>query len=85
MTSCARPATFLLGFGKLVQQPVLVLGHGLAPRLDQGRNRRVGLTVPALLDHDLLLLADKVLQVGQVEDFGPNSLSKSCFRISTRS
>ena len=56
----------LLGFGKVVEQPAFVLGHGLAPRLDQGGNRGVGLAVPALLDQDLLPLADKVLQFGQV-------------------
>ena len=56
----------LLGFGEVVEQTALVLGHGLAPRLDQGGNRGVGLAVPALLDQDLLPLADQILQFGQI-------------------
>ena len=62
ITSWARPAAFCSALASSSSRPCVVLGDGLAARLLQGRDGRIAFAQPALLDQELLLLADQVLQ-----------------------
>src|SRR5262249_18687116 len=64
-----QPGGLLLSLGQFIKQCALIFGGRPDPGFDQPGNRFPDLAVPALLHQKVLLLADQLLEVGQVLQF----------------
>jgi hypothetical protein len=65
-----------LGFRRreIARETAAIFGERLRPRLLDRRHRRFGFAQLALLDEQLLLLANEILQVGQIDELRPQFL-----------
>ena len=53
----------------LIEKAAAVFGLDLGTRLNQGRDRSISFTITTLLDKKILLLTNKILQLGQILEF----------------
>ena len=69
----------LFGFGQLVEERATVLRFDLSPCFDQHGNRGIGLVQLALLHQEVLLMADKVLILGEIAELRAEPLVVKIF------
>ena len=78
ITSWARPAAFCSALARSSSRPCGdTRRRSCCARLLQGRDGRIAFAQPALLDQELLLLADQVLQLLEIDQLGAELLART--------